>query len=190
MSKLDGRKVDILINNAGFGDFVDFAKADANKIDSMIRLNVLALVNLTHRLLPNMLKAKEAKILNVASVAAFFPGPKMAVYYASKAFVLSFSEALSKELEDTNVTVTVLCPGPTATKFGDTAKASRNNVFKNPAKLAHADQVVAYGIDAMEKGKTIALPGGWMQKLMIKLSRIVPRKTVVNTVAKIQNRKS
>jgi len=183
-------RVDTLINNAGLGDFDDFADANPNKLEEIINLNILALVKLTKGLLPQMLKQESARILNVASIAAFFPGPKMAVYYASKAFVLSFSEALSMELKDSNVSVTVLCPGPTATKFADAAHASKSNVFKDSSRLASAEQVVTYGIKAMEAGKLIALPGGWTQKISVQLPRVLPRRFVTKSVAAIQARKN
>ncbi len=186
--KLKSKKVNILVNNAGIGDYANFVDADLNKLDSMMQLNIVALVDLSHLLVPNMLRVKDAKILNVASTAAFFPGPRMAVYYASKAFVLSFSQALSFELRDTNVKVTVLCPGPTATKFDEVARASKSSFFRNPASLASAEQVVAYAIKSMENGELISIPGGWMQKLMLQAPRILPRKSIAGLVARIQNR--
>ena len=156
----------------------------------MLELNILALVKLTHSVLPKMVKRNRGKILNVASTAAFYPGPRMASYYASKSFVLSFSEALSCELEDTEVTVTALCPGPTATKFGQTANASKSPLFKAGAKLASAEDVVAYGLNAMDQGKTIAVSGGWRTRLLVQVPRVLPRSTTAKLIKKAQSSKS
>ena len=125
----EGIRVDILINNAGFGDFGPVAESDLARLEQMMQVNMAALVGLTRLLLPSMLAHGYGRILNVASLAAFQPGPLMAVYYASKAFVLSFSEALAFECRGTGVTVTALCPGPTRTGFEKNARAEQSGLF-------------------------------------------------------------
>ncbi|MEJ8630641.1 SDR family NAD(P)-dependent oxidoreductase [Sphingomonas sp. I4] len=122
--------VDTLINNAGFGALGDFAESDLATQTGMIDLNIRALVTLTHALLPPMLARGRGHVLNVASTAAFQPGPYMAVYYASKAFVLHFSEALHEEVKARGVTVTALCPGPTRTEFADVAGMAETPLFE------------------------------------------------------------
>jgi len=130
--ELKGQKIhiDYLINNAGFGDFGDFAKCNWEKQLQMINLNITALTHLTHLFLPAMIKNNFGKILNVASTAAFQPGPTMSVYFATKAYVLSFSEAIANELKGTGVTVTALCPGATSTGFKKAAALEKSQLFK------------------------------------------------------------
>ena len=147
----EGIEVDILVNNAGFGDYGPFAECDWDKQDRMIRLNVLALSHLTRLFLPGMISRGKGRILNTASVASFEPGPLMSVYYATKAYVLSFSEALTAELKGTGVTVTALCPGPTNTGFAKTANADGANVFKESTS-SDARAVAMYGYRCMMKG--------------------------------------
>jgi short-subunit dehydrogenase len=152
-------EVDTLVNNAGFGDFGEFAAADPQVLDAMIQLNVNALTQSTHLALAGMLDRRHGRILNVASTAAFRPGPLMAVYSATKAYVLSFSEALASELEGSGVTVTALCPGPTRTRFHDRARIGP----AQNAGMASAREVAEFGYDAMMRGRTIAIPGAWNQ---------------------------
>ncbi|MDT8435252.1 MAG: SDR family oxidoreductase, partial [Gemmatimonadota bacterium] len=128
----EGFEVDFLVNNAGFGTWGPFAERPLAAQTGMIRVNVLAPTELTRRLLPAMRDRGAGRILNVASTAAFQPGPWMAVYFASKAYVLHFSEALREELRRTGVTVTVLCPGPTRTEFQERADMERTRVGRNP----------------------------------------------------------
>lgn len=123
--------IEILVNNAGFGTFGDYNSSDEETNSRMVQLNITSLMSLTRLLIPSMLKRKVGKILNVASMAAFQPGPFMAVYYASKSFVLSFSEALSSELEGTGVTVTALCPGPVPTGFQERARVGKALMMKS-----------------------------------------------------------
>jgi len=177
---LKNLQVEILINNAGFGDFGDFAGADLAKNLEMIRLNINALTHLSHFALQGMIKAKSGKIMNVASTAAFMPGPGMAVYYASKAYVLSFSEALTRELKGTGITVTALCPGPTDTSFATVAGLGKSLMYKilppaTPAEVAKA------GYKAMMKGKAILIPGV-MNKLSAMTPRFSPRSMVRNMI--------
>ena len=150
-------KVDILINNAGFGILGKFAPSSLEKQQQLINLNILTLTKLTHLYLPHMTSQRYGRILNVASIAAFAPGPLMATYYASKAFVLSLSDALATELKGSGVTVTALCPGPVNTGFADAA-GFKNNVMFSGKDNGKAAQVCRYGYNAMHKGKAVALP--------------------------------
>jgi len=169
-------KVDILVNNAGFGDFGDFSKADLSKNMEMIRLNIGALTQLTHAIMQQMIGSGKGRIMNVASTAAFLPGPGMAVYYASKAYVLSFSEALSRELKGSGVTVTTLCPGPTDTSFA-TAAGLGKSLMHRMLPPATSAEVAKAGYKAMMKGKTIEIPG-FMNKLTAITPRLTPRSIV------------
>ncbi len=162
-------QIDTLVNNAGIGDFGDFANADLTKNMEMIRLNISALTQLTHFVLQGMLKHQNGRIMNVASTAAFMPGPGMAVYYASKAYVLSFSEALTRELKGSGITVTTLCPGPTDTSFASSAGLGKSLMHRMLAP-ASSMQVAKAGYTAMMKGKIIEIPG-----LINKLSALTPR---------------
>lgn len=158
-----------LVNNAGFGDSGAFSKRPREKQLAMIQVNVTALVDLTHRLLPTLERAQAPFIINVASVAAFQAGPNMAVYYASKAFVLSFSESLSEELRG-RVSVSALCPGPTASEFAERAEASKANLFK--MGTMSSQKVAAIGIK--NHRNTIVVPGV-RNKLMVWGGKITPR---------------
>jgi uncharacterized protein len=173
-------QVDILVNNAGFGDFGDFSKADLSKNMEMIRLNIGALTQLTHAIMQQMLGSGKGRIMNVASIAAFLPGPGMAVYYASKAYVLSFSEALARELKGSGVTVTALCPGPTDTSFA-TAAGLGKSLMHRMLPPATSAEVAKAGYKAMMKGKTIEIPG-FMNKLTAITPRLTPRSIVRNMI--------
>jgi hypothetical protein len=166
--------VDILINNAGVGHLGAFTEIDWRQNTDMIATNITALTHMTKLFVKGMIARKKGKIMNVASTAAFQPGPLMAVYYASKAYVLSFSEAIAYELRGTGVTVTALCPGPTATDFAKVADMERSNLFrfKPPAS---ASDVARYGYDAMMKGKTVAVHGV-VNKIIAFSVRLSPRK--------------
>ena len=172
--------IDTLVNNAGFGDFGDFAKADLPKNLEMIRLNISALTQLTHFAQQGMLKAGFGRILNVASTAAFMPGPGMAVYYASKAYVLSFSEALTRELKGSGVTLTTLCPGPTDTGFASTAGLGKS-LMHRLLPAATSTEVALAGYTAMKKGKAIVIPG-FVNKLSAMSPRFTPRSMVRNMI--------
>lgn len=177
-----GWVVDCLVNNAGYGDWGEFHKASWEKISGMVELNVHALTHLTWRMLPDMVKRGKGKVINVASVAAFFPGPYMAVYYATKAYVLSFSEALSEELDGSGVSVTCLCPGPV--KSGFQARAG----FVHNKKAPTPESVAKYAYEAaMKKKKVIAVEGmyNWMQT---KLPHFLPRLIVRKIVKWVQKR--
>lgn len=166
-------KIDVLINNAGFGSSGNFQTLDYQKESDMVALNVKTLMQLTH-LYSKILIKNKGKILNVASVAAFIPGPKMATYFATKAFVLSFSEALHQEFKG-KVSVTCLCPGPTKTEFQQVAGFPTGGVASYPVALA--------GYKGMLKGKAIVVPG-LGNKIITFLPRILPRGIVRKLVGR------
>jgi short-subunit dehydrogenase len=182
-----GRTVDFLVNNAGFGRRGPFAQSDVRPQLEMIDVNVRALVELTRLFLPGMLQRRQGRILNIASMAGFVPGPFMATYYASKAFVLSFTEALAQELHGTGVTATASCPGPTSTEFGEVAGSSKSNLFKR--HLADAASVARHGYRAMLAGKVVAIPG-LQNKLSVQSVRIAPRAAVRAISAKLNSDRS
>jgi len=171
--KADKIHVDVLVNNAGFGHLGNFYEEDWRREKGMIDVNVTAVVYLTHLFLPEMIKKGAGKILNVASTAAFQPGPRMAVYYATKAFVLSFSEAIAIELEGTGITVTALCPGPTATHFQSVAGVHNSRRFRNKV-LPSPKEVAEYGYKAMKKGRRVAIYG-WLNNILVFSVRLLPR---------------
>jgi len=166
-------QIDYLINNAGFGYGGMFHEQDWARNESMIKVNVLALAALTRLFVPEMIARRSGRILNVASMAAFLPGPLQAVYYATKAFVVSFSEAVNNELAGTGVTVTALCPGPVDTEFIERANLRKAKGF---ARTVSPRGVARAGYHAMLKGKPIIVPG-FVNKLIIHLLlRLTPRK--------------
>jgi short-subunit dehydrogenase len=167
--------VELLVNNAGFGLIGRFAKADAARLRQMIDLNVGTLTDLCRAVAPAMIERKSGAILNVASTAAFQPGPKMAVYFATKAFVLSLSEALHEELKPHGVKVTCLCPGPTRTEFGDVAGFGGNGMFDKVAM--NAPKVVEAGLKALDRNKAVVIPG-LINKVGAASTRFAPRSTV------------
>ena len=171
-----GRHIDILVNNAGVGGYGRFADSEWDKQNEMIQLNVTALMQMTKLFLKPMLERKEGKILNVASIAAFNPGPTMAVYHATKAAVLFFSEALASELKGSGVIVTTLCPGPTETGFVAAASMESSKLFQN-MKVATAEKVAASGYKALMKGKPVVVHG-FFNKLLTFSVRISPRSQV------------
>ena len=183
-ARLSGRPVDVLVNNAGFGTFGPLAETATDDSVRMIRLNVEALTHLTRLVLPNMLERGTGRILNVASTAAFQPGPLMAVYYATKAYVLHFSEALAEELRDTGVTVTALCPGPTATEFQKRAKMEDSGLMRRLGVM-DASSVAEAGYRGMLRGRRIVIPG-LMNKLGPLGLRLAPRKIVPPVVRRLQ----
>jgi hypothetical protein len=168
-----GLGLDVLINNAGFADWGLFGRADLRRQLDMIQVNVVALTVLTRLALPRMVSQHRGRILNVASTAGFVPGPLLAVYYATKAYVLSFSQAIGNELHGTGITVTALCPGPTRTGFAQEAGLGSSNMFGNP-NVMEAAPVAAAGYEGMMKGKAIVIPG-LVNKLLIETIRITPR---------------
>jgi uncharacterized protein len=172
VAALDAREIDVLVNNAGFGTYGAAADIDAGREDELVAVNVAAMVRLTHAVLPGMLDRGRGGILNVASTIAFQPAPYQATYGASKAFVLSFSQALWAETRNAGVTVSVLCPGPTRTGFVDAlgADVSHVAIYKN---LASPEPVAAAGLRALERGRPVAVPG-WRNWLLANIARMTP----------------
>ena len=171
-----------LINNAGFGDYGAFATTDRHTQLTMIDLNIRALTELTHLFLPDIIASK-GRIMNVSSVAGFVPGPMMSVYFATKAYVLSFSEALSEELRGSGVTVTCLAPGSTKTSFGETAHAKSTHSTRTSRVTAR--QVAEFGWKAMQNGKPLAIHGSH-NRVVLFLQRLLPRSTIAKLVHSMQ----
>jgi len=169
--------IDYLVNSAGFGDFGMFAETDWNKELQMINLNITALTHFTKLYLQDMAKRGSGKIMNVASTAAFQPGPTMSVYCATKAYVLSFSEAVNNEVSDTGITVTALCPGPTESGFQAAAALEDSKLFKGK-NIPTSKTVAEYGYRAMMSGKTVAIHG-LVNSILANFVRIMPRSLVV-----------
>ncbi|OBH88475.1 SDR family oxidoreductase [Mycobacterium sp. E2989] len=172
VARLDGREVDVLVNNAGFGTYGPFAEVDAERERELVAVNVDALVRLTHAVLPGMLARGRGGVLNVASTIAFQPGPYQATYGASKAFVLSLSQALWAETRGSGVTVTALCPGPTRTGFVDAlgSDVSHTAIYR---RLAAPEPVVAAGLRGLDRGRAVVVPG-WRLRTMATGSRLMP----------------
>lgn len=179
-------QIDYLINNAGFGDFGMFVETDWNKELQMINLNITTLTQFTKLYLHDMVKRRSGKIMNVASTAAFQSGPTMAVYYATKAYVLSFSEAVDNEVRDKGITVTTLCPGATESGFQAAAAMEESKLVKGK-KLPTSKEVAEYGYSSMMKGKTVAIHG-MMNWLMANSVRFTPRAIVVKLTRMIQDK--
>jgi short-subunit dehydrogenase len=169
--------IDYLINNAGFGDFGMFVETDWEKELQMINLNITTLTLMTKCYLQDMVKRGSGKIMNVASTAAFQPGPTMAVYFATKAYVLSFSEAISNEVSGQGVTVTVLCPGATESGFQAAAAMEQSKLVKG-RKMPTAKEVAEYGYAAMMRGETVAIHKT-MNYLLANAVRFLPRSIVL-----------
>ena len=175
--------IDTLVNNAGFGDYGVFSASTLGRQLEMIDLNISTLTALTHLFLPEMIKQSSGKIMNLGSVASFLPGPLMSTYFATKNYVLSFSRALSEELRDTGVSVTCLCPGPTKSGFGSTARVSKTHSTSNPKTTAR--EVAEYGWYQMQNGTPVAIYG-FSNRMMIQLVKFVPRDLVARLVKKVQ----
>jgi hypothetical protein len=182
--KARGLVLSALVNNAGYGAFGEFKDAALASELAMMQLNMNTVVVLTKLFLPDLLSTR-GKILNTASTAAFQPGPYMAVYYATKSFVLSFSEAIASELEDTGITVTALCPGPTASGFQDKADLGNSALVKGK-QLPTSEEVAALGYRAMKRGQRVYIPG-FVNWAMAQSMRFTPRNLatkVVKTLSK------
>ncbi len=182
----NGTKVDVLVNNAGFGAHGQFAALPLERQLEMVQVNVTALMQLTRLLLPAMIERKRGGVLNVASTASFQPGPGMAVYYATKAFVLSFSEAIGEELAGSGVTVTAVCPGPTDTNFAEAANARFSNRFMRATMSAEA--VARIGHRAFRQRRAVAVTGRRNQLLSFSV-RLAPR-ALVRKITKFLNASS
>ena len=183
ITQSQGLTIDTLINNAGFGDYGEFSSRDGEKQIKMIQLNILTLVDLTHKFLPSMRSRESGNIINIASIAAFQPMPYLSVYAASKAFVLSFSEALWGENKDVGVRVLAVCPGPTETNFFDRANFPDSFAGKT-SSISTPEEVVKDTLQALDSDKQTIVNGGFMNNLITNLSRFVPRKTIVGVLEK------
>jgi short-subunit dehydrogenase len=187
VAELEARSitVDVLVNNAGFATFGLFAEIDADRDIEMIRVNVVALTHLTKLLLPGMLTRRRGRILNVASTAAFQPGPLMAVYYATKAYVLSLSVALANETKGTGVTVTALCPGPTRTGFQRRAAMEDSRLVAGT--IMDARTVARAGYEGMLKGRAVVVPG-LRNQIGAFATRLAPRSMAASVARRMQER--
>lgn len=188
--KSNNINVNILINNAGFGIYGEFSKTDLDIELQMIQVNITALTHLTKLFLKDMIENNSGRILNVASVAAFVPGPLMSVYYATKAYVVSFSEALAEELKDTKIKVTTLCPGPIKTNFQKTANIrnySKN--IKNNKNIPTGKEVAEYGYKALYNNKRIAIYQ-LRYKSLVQLVKFLPRTLVTKLLKKVQEKRN
>jgi short-subunit dehydrogenase len=179
--------IDYLINNAGFGDFGFFAESDWIRQEKMIHLNVTTLTHFTWLFLPEMIKLGGGKIMNVASTASFQPGPTMSVYFATKAFVLSFSEAVNNEVRDKGITVTALCPGATKSGFQATASMRDSKLFE-VNNFPTSREVAEFGYKAMMKGKAVAIHG-LKNTILANSVRFAPRSIVVEFARRTQAKK-
>jgi len=183
----DKERLEVLVNNAGFGTHGFFRETDLERELEMIDVNCAAPVHLTKRILPWMLNRKRGYIVNVASLSAFTPGPVMAMYFATKAFLLSFSEALWEECRDTGIVVTALCPGPVKTEFQGTAGLSPKARSSGTAPMP-VEQVVLDAIEGMLANKRVVIPG-YQARLAAMLSRYSPRERMLKTVRAIQEQR-
>ena len=181
-----GLQVDILVNNAGFGLAGEFAETELRRELEMIQVNVAALTHLTKLFLGPMMQRHSGGILNVASVAALFPGPLRSVYYATKSYVLSLSEALAEELRDSGVRVTALCPGPTATEFHRVSGGAPERFGSK--RVADAHSVARFGYAALQDGVRVAIPG-IQNKVAVQARRLAPRDLVTRLVRQVQERR-
>lgn len=178
---------EILVNNAGFGDMANFQEASLDKLKEMIQVNVAALTELTWLLLPEMIRRKKGYILNLGSTASFIPGPGMAVYHASKAFVLALGDSLAEELRGTGVSVTTLCPGPTHSGFQEKANMT-DRAIVNKFNIPTSQEVAIFGYKKMISGTRIAVHG-FSNKTIPFMARFVPRSIVARIVKKVYQSK-
>ncbi len=183
--------VDVLVNNAGFAEYGPFAQADAATMGHVLGVNIVALTLLSRALLPSMIEAarrdgRKRRILNVGSVAGFLPGPLMAVYYASKAYVLSLSESMAAELSEQNISVTCLCPGPTTSEFQSVAKMQLSKL--SDSVLMDAATVAREGYKACLRGQVLVIPGV-SNKIGAFAPRLLPRQLMTRIVRRVQERK-
>jgi short-subunit dehydrogenase len=176
--------VEMLINNAGFGTWGAFAETPLERTTSLLQVNITSLTRITRLFLPGMLARGRGYILNVASTAAFQPGPDMAVYYASKAYVLSFSESLTEELRGSGIRVSALCPGPTRTEFHDVAQMKDSKLMENLWWM-DADRVAEIGYRALRSGRAVRVTG-LINRILTQAPRFIPRALTRRMVARIQ----
>ncbi len=179
-----GITIDYLINNAGFGGHGKFHEREWENDAAMIQLNIVVLTQLTRLFLPNMLQRNDGKILNVSSTASLIPGPLQAVYFATKAYVTSFSNAIYEELHDSKVTVTALLPGATETEFGAISGMDKTELFK---RSASAQSVAKDGYNGMLEGKLNVISGLTLdQKIMMAFTPFTPKKLILKQIRKMQ----
>ena len=178
LNQIKDESFEIVINNAGLGDYGPFVSSDQNKVEQMVRVNVLALTKIAHVTLQNMVKRNKGYLLNVASMAGFMSGPNMAVYYATKSYVIHFSEALTAELKNDNVVVSCLCPGPVDTQFYSRSNLENSNLFKN-LWVADAPTVVMEGIFGLQKKKPVNIVG-FQNQMIVFATRFIPRQLLTN----------
>ena len=193
--KSSNLKIDTLVNNAGagiYGRFSEFGEETMKRNDAMINLNIKAVVELTRLFLADMIKDGRGEILNVSSVAAFMPGPLMSTYYASKAFVQSFTEAVREEVRNDvrgkNIKISVLCPGPTDTGFEKSSNLTESSLFEK-MKVMTAKKVAEIGYKEFQKGKVVIIPGIF-NRIAVFGTRFLSRKFVVKTAGKLQEKKN
>ena len=180
-----GWTVDLLVNNAGFGDYGAFADRPLAKQVEMIQLNIVALVELSHLFLSEMRQRRSGSIINVASIAAFQPMPYLSIYAATKAFVLSFSEALWAENKDLGIRVLAVCAGPTESDFFKAAEFPPGLASSSGQKLVSADEVVRDALKALDKKESNVVTGGFLNQIIVNMPRFMPRELLVNSVAKL-----
>jgi uncharacterized protein len=183
--KMQDIQIDALVNNAGFATYGKFVEIPLEQELQEMQLNMVTLTHLSKLFGKDMVTRKNGKILNIASTASFQPGPLMAVYYATKSYVLSFSEAIANELEGTGVTVTVLCPGPTESGFQERANMQESKLVQSG--LMKTDDVAARGYAALKRGQTVVIPG-FMNQMLALSPRFLPRKMITKTVRNMQER--
>ncbi|MBD2200036.1 MULTISPECIES: SDR family NAD(P)-dependent oxidoreductase [Calothrix] len=184
-SKLESQQIniDFLVNNAGFGEYGAFTQTQWERNQKMIQLNILALVELTYKFLPSMIRNNYGRIINVASIAAFQPMPYVSVYGATKAFVLSFTEALWAENQNTGVNILALCPGSTKTEFFQ--EAGWGQYSTNSSAYQNADEpltVVKIALKAIEQGNSYSVPGNFVNQIIVNIPRLLPRKMTAKFV--------
>tara|TARA_A100000164_G_scaffold95442_1_gene82850 strand:- start:115 stop:891 length:777 start_codon:yes stop_codon:yes gene_type:complete len=182
--ELKNKNIEVLINNAGFGLFGKFKDTNWKIERNMIMVHVMCTTEMTKLFLNNMIENKKGRILNMASLAAFQPGPLMSIYYSTKAFILHFSESIANELKGSGVSVTVLCPGQTRTNFQKKVSSREKKINFN---FSTAEEVAKYGYDAMMNGKTIAIPG-IINKILSTIHRFIPRSFATKLMRKIQEK--
>ncbi|MEG4987835.1 SDR family oxidoreductase [Microcoleus sp. BR0-C5] len=183
-----GWTVDLLVNNAGFGDYGAFADRPLDKQLKMVQLNIVALVELSHLFLQGMRQRKSGSIINVASIAAFQPMPYLSMYAATKAFVLSFSEALWAENKDLGIGVLCLCPGPTESDFFAVAEFPKSMASSSGQKLVPAAEVVRDALKALDKNESNVVTGGILNQIIANMPRLMPRELLVKSVEKVFRR--
>ncbi|OMH34056.1 SDR family oxidoreductase [Motiliproteus sp. MSK22-1] len=173
-----GIKIDVLINNAGFGGYGMFHQRELASEQTMMQVNMVSLTNLTHYFIKGMVERNRGRILNVSSTASFMPGPLQAVYYATKAYVTSFSQAIAEEVKESNVTVTALCPGAVNTGFVEAGNLEGVKIWR---KAKSAKSVAHCGYKAMERGQLVAFNEGKLKFMLNWIVPLLPRKTVLKT---------